>query len=82
MALIFFWLVDRAAGGRIQWRDETAAGVWTVAYAGTISYGIYLYLYHNFIGAVVQKLENALAVSMRMPGRGVWRRPQAHKRVS
>jgi peptidoglycan/LPS O-acetylase OafA/YrhL len=63
-ALVFLWLVDRAAegfGGAARHLLEARP----VVYLGRISYGIYLY--HEFVPALVRLLEQGLGVGLYFP---------------
>src|SRR5207253_690593 len=63
-ALVFLWLVDRAAegfGGAARHLLEARP----VVYLGSISYGIYLY--HEFVPVLVRLLEKGLGVRLYFP---------------
>lgn len=67
-AFVFVWLVHGAAMGYcgaikriLEWRP--------IVYLGTISYG--MYLYHNFVGATVWRVQQATGIWLRLPPRGL-----------
>jgi peptidoglycan/LPS O-acetylase OafA/YrhL len=63
-ALVFLWLVDRAAEG-FGGAAGRLLGARPVVYLGGISYG--LYLYHEFVPALVRLLERGLGVRLYFP---------------